>query len=145
MMPNGVVKFVDLETGAHFRSQDFTIIKYAACQSWQAYMGLPTKLPRAALPHPGDSKLIADMRSIDIAEIGSNSRKQAEHEDMTFTADAEPLVKDQAAAQEPAIDINTDGQSGGMFYHTFVPKNHDGASLPHLPQLCRMFCAELLL
>ena len=97
-------------TGAHSRSQDFTIIKYAACQSWQAYMGLPTKLQRAARPHPGDSKSNADVRSIDIAEIGSNSRKQAEHEDMTFTADAEP--PNDKRGEEQGFEMDTASTAG---------------------------------
>ena len=97
-------------TGAHSRSQDFTIIKYAACQSWQAYMGLPTKLQRAARPHPGDSKSNADVRSIDIAEIGSNSRKQTEHEDTTFRADAEP--PDDKRGEEQRFEMDTAGTAG---------------------------------
>jgi hypothetical protein len=90
--------------------QDFTIIKYAACQSWQAYMGLPTKLQRAARPHPGDSKSNADVRSIDIAEIGSNSRKQTEHEDTTFRADAEP--PDDKRGEEQRFEMDTAGTAG---------------------------------
>jgi hypothetical protein len=46
------------------------------------------------------------MRSVDIAEIGSNSRKQAEHEDMTFTADAEPPVDNQDEEQGFELETN---------------------------------------
>ena len=73
MMPNGVVKFKDVQTGVHFRSNDFQIIRYKACISWQEFMNIKVTKPRLSLPHARDIEIVQGDRNVNILEIGSNN------------------------------------------------------------------------
>jgi hypothetical protein len=41
------------------------------------------------MPHPSDGEIVQDMRMVNIAEIGSNTREHREIGDLVFEADLE--------------------------------------------------------
>ena len=93
------MKFMDVNTKAHFRSNDFQIIKIqSACVSWQEYLKQPVKMTRASMPHPSDGQIVQHMRMVNIAEIGSNTREFREIGDLVFEADLEEKKEAQKAA-----------------------------------------------
>ena len=53
------------------------------------YLKQPIKLTRASMPHPNDGEIVQNMRMVNIAEIGSNTREFREIGDLVFEADLE--------------------------------------------------------
>ena len=92
-MTGNTVKWMDVETKARFRSNDYTFINYAPGIPWQEFMGEEVKIPSLAMPRAADRKVIQDMRSVNIHEIGSNTREHKDFTEMKFDADDEELTE----------------------------------------------------
>jgi hypothetical protein len=142
MTSGGVMKFMDVNTKAHFRSNDFQIIKIqSACVSWQEYLKQPVKLTRASMPHPSDGQIVQHMRQVNIAEIGSNTREFREIGDLVFEADheekkeAEKVALARAQAAERSLRLANDISHGNQVSNgvSRVPATLAVGSAPHTP------------
>lgn len=90
-MMGNTVKWMDIETKARFRSNDYTFINYGPAIPWQEFVGQKVDVPALAMPRAIDRKIIQDMRTVNVHEIGSNTREHKEMTDMKFDADEEEI------------------------------------------------------